>query len=483
MERDKTGAPDTPEMWIQRSALAAADAVSAADGAAAEAAAAAFGVLHVQCVRAARGGRCLRRASHLRIAVRYGDSELRTARVPAARGEATYFGRETLRFRVGVDDVPKSLGVALVDAGGGGAARGALDVGPLLAGGLAHLDAEVRLTGDGGDCAARVCVAFDVVEGPLKAGDAVAWSGAVASRATYPVPAGAVLTVAEADGDDVLLAYAHEGGRCRVAAKRSWVARVGRRATAPAPDGRLADLADSPLRRALATAAHDPRGAASAALPGATALARRWRRGGVEAAGLDVLYALGAADGPARTAKLVANDDSLAAFDDVSSSDDGGGDGGASDGEERSPPIRFAAAVAAVRASNAPAAQADRLRLYGLYKRATAGLPGDRPPLRDVAGRAKWSAWAAVESMDVEAAAAAYVAAAEALLDLDATPPSTPPRDSTSPTPAASPGGLGISIGALAPASAKPRGRRPPPPMPALREDPAPPEPPFRVNV
>ena len=53
---------------------------------------------------------------------------------------------------------------------------------------------------------------------------------------------------------------------------------------------------------------------------------------------------------------------------------------------------------------------ADKLQLYGWYKRVTAGatLP-DRPGMLAFEAKAKWDAWDAVKGMSVEEAAAAYV--------------------------------------------------------------------------
>jgi acyl-CoA-binding protein len=78
----------------------------------------------------------------------------------------------------------------------------------------------------------------------------------------------------------------------------------------------------------------------------------------------------------------------------------------------------FDAAAAAVEAAAAAGTlpASDALHLYALFKQATVGdaAPGAKPPLWDVRGRAKWSAWAALGGMSAEDARAAYVEAAAA---------------------------------------------------------------------
>jgi len=50
------------------------------------------------------------------------------------------------------------------------------------------------------------------------------------------------------------------------------------------------------------------------------------------------------------------------------------------------------------------------LKLYALYKQATAGdAPGDRPGFTDMIGRAKYDAWAALQGTSADAAMQDYV--------------------------------------------------------------------------
>lgn len=73
----------------------------------------------------------------------------------------------------------------------------------------------------------------------------------------------------------------------------------------------------------------------------------------------------------------------------------------------------FEAAVARVNGLAAAPPTAVMLRLYGLYKQATAGdATGKRPGVIDVKGRAKWDAWAALGGMSREEAMRGYIAAA-----------------------------------------------------------------------
>jgi diazepam-binding inhibitor (GABA receptor modulating acyl-CoA-binding protein) len=52
----------------------------------------------------------------------------------------------------------------------------------------------------------------------------------------------------------------------------------------------------------------------------------------------------------------------------------------------------------------------DLLKLYALYKQATAGdVSGSRPGFLDVAGRAKYDAWAKLEGLTVDDAMQGYV--------------------------------------------------------------------------
>ena len=67
------------------------------------------------------------------------------------------------------------------------------------------------------------------------------------------------------------------------------------------------------------------------------------------------------------------------------------------------------AAAASVARSLSGASTAERLKLYGLFKRATVGeCPTGKPPLWDMSGRAKWQAWQD-HSMSAEDAKFEYV--------------------------------------------------------------------------
>ncbi|KAF0695800.1 Aste57867_13397 [Aphanomyces stellatus] len=53
---------------------------------------------------------------------------------------------------------------------------------------------------------------------------------------------------------------------------------------------------------------------------------------------------------------------------------------------------------------------ADKLKLYALFKQGTAGdNKTSRPGVFDIAGRAKWDAWTAAKGMTKKAAQEAYV--------------------------------------------------------------------------
>jgi len=57
------------------------------------------------------------------------------------------------------------------------------------------------------------------------------------------------------------------------------------------------------------------------------------------------------------------------------------------------------------------------LKLYALYKQATAGdVSGSRPGMLDFAGRAKFDAWAGLKGKTKEAAKTEYTAFAEGLV-------------------------------------------------------------------
>ncbi len=53
---------------------------------------------------------------------------------------------------------------------------------------------------------------------------------------------------------------------------------------------------------------------------------------------------------------------------------------------------------------------AAKLKLYALFKQASAGdVDGKRPGMMDMVGRAKWDAWNEVKGMTSEAAMQAYI--------------------------------------------------------------------------
>jgi acyl-CoA-binding protein len=71
---------------------------------------------------------------------------------------------------------------------------------------------------------------------------------------------------------------------------------------------------------------------------------------------------------------------------------------------------RFQAAAAAVQTLAKRPDNETLLRLYALYKQATAGdVTGKRPGLTDPVGRAKFDAWATLKGMARETAMQAYI--------------------------------------------------------------------------
>ena len=58
-----------------------------------------------------------------------------------------------------------------------------------------------------------------------------------------------------------------------------------------------------------------------------------------------------------------------------------------------------------------------KLKLYGLYKQATIGVCSTvKPPLTDFVGRAKWSAWSALENMNQQDAQQQYIQIVQQLI-------------------------------------------------------------------
>ena len=56
------------------------------------------------------------------------------------------------------------------------------------------------------------------------------------------------------------------------------------------------------------------------------------------------------------------------------------------------------------------------LKIYALYKQATAGdVDGKRPGFTDMVGRAKWAAWNELKGKDTDSAMAEYVELIESL--------------------------------------------------------------------
>ena len=83
----------------------------------------------------------------------------------------------------------------------------------------------------------------------------------------------------------------------------------------------------------------------------------------------------------------------------------------------RTPSPRFTAASAAVSALSAPPSNEDKLRLYALFKQATAGPASGAPApsMFDVVGKYKHNAWSALGDMSAEEAERQYCALVESL--------------------------------------------------------------------
>jgi acyl-CoA-binding protein len=78
--------------------------------------------------------------------------------------------------------------------------------------------------------------------------------------------------------------------------------------------------------------------------------------------------------------------------------------------------VQFDAAAKAARSLSRQPDNATLLRLYALYKQATAGdATGARPGFTDPVGRAKYDAWSALRSTAPEAAMRDYIALVEQL--------------------------------------------------------------------
>jgi len=76
----------------------------------------------------------------------------------------------------------------------------------------------------------------------------------------------------------------------------------------------------------------------------------------------------------------------------------------------------FDAAVAASKSLPEKPDNATLLKLYALYKQATAGdVEGKRPGFTDMVGRAKFDAWTAIKGQTGDAAMKEYVALIDSL--------------------------------------------------------------------
>ena len=275
-----------------------------------------YGLLHVHCVDVLLDRGCLRTAAAVRLQLGYGAQRQSCAgaveRDDDGSGRA-YLHRQAAAFEVKASrHAPRQLTVAVAGDEGHPDYVGTLDVTRLLESESHFLDERVVLEPRG--ATARVACAFDVLEAPLRPRDVVAWSGLLRPERIYPLAPDERLVVVAVAGDSALVA----AGDARVALRRGWLRRTGERAAAST----IAALAASPLRRALEDSIERPGAALDRARGGAVRLKDRWRAGGVEAVRGDVLYALGAADGPARTARLVATDSQGDFADEASSASD-----------------------------------------------------------------------------------------------------------------------------------------------------------------
>jgi acyl-CoA-binding protein len=81
---------------------------------------------------------------------------------------------------------------------------------------------------------------------------------------------------------------------------------------------------------------------------------------------------------------------------------------------------RFAQAVEDVKQLPERPGDLTLLRLYALYKQATAGdAPNDRPGLADIVGKYKHDAWAALKGIDADTAKQEYIELVELLKEGD----------------------------------------------------------------
>ena len=121
--------------------------------------------------------------------------------------------------------------------------------------------------------------------------------------------------------------------------------------------------------------------------------------------------------------------------------------------DDAAPSFRAAAAAVEAAAAARDLPQAAGLRLYALFKQASAGDAPERGPnaLLDPRGRAKWSAWAGVRGTGAAAAQRAYAAEAARAGVVEAAAPgrAPPPLSSLGPV-------LSVPAGALAGGGAPP---------------------------
>ena len=272
-----------------------------------------YGLLHVHCVDVLLDRGCLRTAAAVRLQLGYGAQRQSCAgaveRDDDGAGRA-YLHRQAAAFEVKASKhAPRCITVAVAGDEGHPEAVGTLDVTRLLESESHFLDERILLEPRG--ATVRVACAVDVLEAPQQTGPR---HHVARPERIYPLAPDERLVVVAVAGDSALVA----AGDARVALRRGWLRRTGERAAAST----IAALAASPLRRALEDSIERPGAALDRARGGAARLKDRWRAGGVEAVRGDVLYALGAADGPARTARLVATDSQGDFADEASSASD-----------------------------------------------------------------------------------------------------------------------------------------------------------------